>query len=79
MLRLWNTDRHRLGPGLTRELARRMVHDAADISMRDYDPRRFGAYADKQWQVIKARENYFQRHELPYPHPSSAYSPGVRI
>ena len=31
------------GPGLTRELARWMVHGAADISMRDYDPRRFGA------------------------------------
>jgi hypothetical protein len=30
------------GPGLTRELARWMVHGAADISMRDYDPRRFG-------------------------------------
>ena len=23
-----------------------MVHGAADISMRDYDPRRFGRYAD---------------------------------
>jgi dimethylglycine dehydrogenase len=30
------------GPGLTRELARWMVHGAADISMRDFDPRRFG-------------------------------------
>ena len=27
------------GPGLTRELARWMVHGAADISMREYDPR----------------------------------------
>jgi dimethylglycine dehydrogenase len=35
------------GPGLTRELARWMVHGAADISMRDYDPRRFGEYATK--------------------------------
>lgn len=56
------------GPGLTRELARWMVHGAADISMRDYDPRRFGSYATKDWQVVKAREDYCLRHEIPYPH-----------
>ena len=56
------------GPGLTRELARWMVHGAADISMRDYDPRRFGEYATKPWQVIKAKEDYCLRHEIPYPH-----------
>lgn len=56
------------GPGLTRELARWMVHGAADISMRDYDPRRFGPYATKDWQVIKAEEDYCLRHEIPFPH-----------
>ncbi|MEM9104924.1 MAG: FAD-dependent oxidoreductase [Pseudomonadota bacterium] len=56
------------GPGLTRELARWMVHGAADISMREYDPRRFGSYATKEWQVIKAKEDYCLRHEIPYPH-----------
>lgn len=56
------------GPGLSRELARWMVHGAADISMRDYDPRRFGDYANKQWQVIKANEDYCLRHEIPFPH-----------
>ena len=56
------------GPGLTRELARWMVHGAADISMREYDPRRFGDYADKEWQVVKAKEDYCLRHEIPYPH-----------
>ena len=56
------------GPGLTRELARWMVHGAADISMRDYDPRRFGDYANKEWQVIKAKEDYCLRHEIPFPH-----------
>ena len=56
------------GPGLTRELARWMVHGAADISMREYDPRRFGAYADKDWQVTKATEDYCLRHEIPFPH-----------
>ena len=56
------------GPGLTRELARWMVHGAADISMRDYDPRRFGSYATKAWQVVKAKEDYCLRHEIPFPH-----------
>lgn len=56
------------GPGLTRELARWMVDGAADISMRDFDPRRLGDYATKPWQVIKAKEDYCLRHEIPYPH-----------
>ena len=56
------------GPGLTRELARWMVHGSADISMREFDPRRFGSYADKEWQVIKAKEDYCLRHEIPFPH-----------
>ena len=56
------------GPGLTRELARWMVHGAADISMREFDPRRFGSYANRDWQVIKAKEDYCLRHEIPYPH-----------
>ncbi|WP_298850859.1 FAD-dependent oxidoreductase [uncultured Ruegeria sp.] len=56
------------GPGLTRELARWMVHGAADISMREFDPRRFGSYAIKDWQVIKAEEDYCLRHEIPFPH-----------
>ncbi|MGJ8589888.1 MAG: FAD-dependent oxidoreductase [Yoonia sp.] len=56
------------GPGLTRELARWIVHGAADISMRDYDPRRFGSYANKDWQVVKAKEDYCLRHEIPFPH-----------
>ena len=56
------------GPGLTRELARWMVHGAAGISMRDYDPRRFGSYATKEWQIVKAHEDYKLRHEIPFPH-----------
>jgi len=56
------------GPGLSRELARWMVHGAADISMREFDPRRFGDYASKDWQVIKAKEDYCLRHEIPFPH-----------
>lgn len=56
------------GPGLSRELARWMVHGSADISMREYDPRRFGGYATKDWQVTKAHEDYCLRHEIPFPH-----------
>ena len=56
------------GPGLTRELARWMVHGAADISMREFDPRRFGAYADQEFQIAKAKEDYLLRHEIPFPH-----------
>ena len=56
------------GPGLTRELARWMVHGAADINMREFDPRRFGSYATKDWQVVKAKEDYCLRHEIPFPH-----------
>jgi dimethylglycine dehydrogenase len=56
------------GPGLTRELARWIVQGAADINMRDFDPRRFGAYASKDWQVTKAHEDYKLRHEIPFPH-----------
>jgi dimethylglycine dehydrogenase len=56
------------GPGLTRELAKWMIHGSSDISMRDYDPRRFGGYAVKEWQVIKAKEDYCLRHEIPFSH-----------
>ncbi|MFK7945650.1 MAG: FAD-dependent oxidoreductase [Paracoccaceae bacterium] len=56
------------GPGLTRELARWMVHGSADISMREFDPRRFGPYADAEYQVTKAQEDYLLRHEIPFPH-----------
>ena len=38
------------GPGLTRELARWMVHGAADISMRDYDPRRLKCGNGISWR-----------------------------
>ena len=56
------------GPGLSRELAKWMVHGAADVSMREFDPRRFGSYAEPDWQVTKAKEDYCLRHEIPFPH-----------
>ena len=36
--------------------------------MREFDPRRFGSYATKDWQVVKAEEDYCLRHEIPFPH-----------
>ncbi|MDG1432172.1 MAG: FAD-dependent oxidoreductase [Paracoccaceae bacterium] len=56
------------GPGLTRELAKWIVHGSADINMREFDPRRFGDYAIKEWQIEKAHEDYKLRHEIPFPH-----------
>ena len=56
------------GPGLARELARWMLYGSADISMREFDPRRFGSYAEPKWQVIKGKEDYCLRHEIPFPH-----------
>ncbi len=56
------------GPGLTRELARWMVHGSPDVNMRDFDPRRYGAFADRDYQITKAKEDYLLRHEIPFPH-----------
>jgi dimethylglycine dehydrogenase len=65
---LRHPDRHRLG---ARPDPRTGALDGAwrgDISMREFDPRRFGPYATKDWQVIKAKEDYCLRHEIPFPH-----------
>ncbi|MBZ0122623.1 MAG: FAD-dependent oxidoreductase, partial [Roseovarius sp.] len=56
------------GPGLTRELARWMIAGTAEINMREFDPRRFGPYADQGYQIAKAKEDYLLRHEIPFPH-----------
>ena len=46
------------GPGLTRELARWMVHGAADISMRDLRSAAFRRYAEATGRWTKAKEDY---------------------
>ena len=56
------------GPGAGRYLAQWMVHGAAEISMREFDPRRYGDFADREYAVTKAREDYLLRHEVPGPH-----------
>ena len=55
------------GPGAGKYLAQWMVHGAADINMRDFDPRRFGSFADRRYQLIKSPEDYLLRHETPFP------------
>jgi len=55
------------GPGAGRYLAQWMVHGAADINMREFDPRRFGTFAGRDYQIAKACEDYTLRHEIPYP------------
>ncbi len=56
------------GPGAGKYLAQWMVHGAADVSMRSFDPRRFGARVDDEYRIDKAKEDYLLRHEIPYPH-----------
>ena len=55
------------GPGAGKYLAQWMVHGTAEINMRDFDPRRFGPYADHDYQIERAKEDYILRHEIPYP------------
>lgn len=56
------------GPGAGKYLAQWMVYGAADISLRELDPRRYGDFADHDYAVTKAREDYLLRHETPVPH-----------
>jgi len=56
------------GPGAGKYLAQWMVRGAADVSMRSFDPRRFGARVDDNYRINKAKEDYLLRHEIPYPH-----------
>ncbi len=55
------------GPGAGRELAQWMVHGSADLSMRAYDPRRFGLWADADYAKARATEDYTLRQAMPYP------------
>ena len=56
------------GPGAGKYLAQWMMKGAADVSMRSFDPRRFGANIDETYRIDKAKEDYLLRHEIPFPH-----------
>jgi len=45
------------GPGAGRELARWMVHGSTELSLRHYDPRRFG-WTTPEYIAAKSREDY---------------------
>lgn len=45
------------GPGAGRELARWMVHGSTELSLRGYDPRRFG-WTTREYIAAKCREDY---------------------
>src|SRR5262249_32801019 len=55
------------GPGAGKYLAQWMVHGAAEISMRDVDPRRYGSFADRKYVVEKSKEDYILHREVPFP------------
>lgn len=67
------------GPGLGRALAQWMVHGTAEISMRGFDPRRFGSWVDAERAYIRARENYMTRLSLPYPQDQYDTCRGIRL
>lgn len=54
-------------PGAGRTLARWMVHGAADVSTRMWDPRRFGTWADLDFAKARTAEDYTLRQAMPYP------------
>ncbi len=55
------------GPGAGKYLAQWMARGTAEISMRGFDPRRFGDFANPDYALAKAKEDYVLRHEIPYP------------
>lgn len=55
------------GPGATRYLADWMVNGATTLNLRAFDPRRYGTFATRDYNLSKAREDYLLRHEIPYP------------
>ncbi len=55
------------GPGVGRCLAQLMVHGGAEISVLDFDPRRFGRWADRAYVRAKAIDEYQHMYVCPLP------------
>ena len=55
------------GPGAGKYLAQWMVQGAAEISMREFDPRRYGAFADREYVLEKSKEDYVLHRVVPFP------------
>ena len=55
------------GAGAGRYLAQWMVHGQAEISMREFDPRRFGDWATGDYCVKRAIDEYQEMYQVRYP------------
>jgi dimethylglycine dehydrogenase len=55
------------GPGAGKYLAQWMVHGQAEISMREFDPRRFGDWAAGAYGLARAVDEYQQMYQVRYP------------
>ncbi|MFO1059256.1 MAG: FAD-dependent oxidoreductase [Dongiaceae bacterium] len=55
------------GAGCGKYLAQWMVHGAADINMREFDPRRFGGWADPDYTRGKSFDDYQHMFVLHFP------------
>ena len=55
------------GAGCGKYLAQWMVHGQTEINMVNYDPRRFGPWADEKYCIAKGIDEYQQMYQVPYP------------
>ncbi|NNE24007.1 MAG: FAD-dependent oxidoreductase, partial [Rhizobiales bacterium] len=67
------------GPGAGRTLAQWMVEGSADLSTRAHDPRRFGIWADHEFAVERATEDYTLRQAMPYPQHQRGTCRGIKV
>ncbi|MGE3758152.1 MAG: FAD-dependent oxidoreductase [Pseudobdellovibrionaceae bacterium] len=67
------------GPGAGKYLAQWIMHGAADISMRTFDPRRFGSWVDRSYAVERTIDDYAHRLSLPYPQDQHYSCRGKRL
>ena len=56
------------GPGAGKYMAQWMLAGAPDISLRSFEPQRFGARLDDDYRLSKGKEDYQMRHDVPFPH-----------
>jgi len=55
------------GAGAGKHLAQWMVHGQAEISMREFDPRRFGDWAAGEYGLRRSIDEYEQMYQVRYP------------
>ncbi len=65
-------------PGAGRTLAQWIVHGAADVSTRMWDPRRFGIWADLDFAKARTAEDYTLRQAMPYPQHQRTSKRGIK-